>query len=293
MNPQEPTPIVPNQPPQTPAEPPVIPPVQPQPSVTGTTPVFGSQQPVASPPPTTVDPTPVNPVMTPQNPVQAMPFGSVNPPAGPLSSTPQKSKKLLFVVLAVVLVSFMIGGVVLALTSKPTKKTDTNTTQKKQTDSKDDKTNQQDGLVCKEFVPDEFEVIVNCALDKTDGFFVTYKTKSGKYNIFFKYLFAKNGKNYDSPATVERSIQSVVRFNEQNKERKWSLSLSGSFAEDTEANRKLANERTEKVKTDLIKAGIPESRFVIKDAAKATSSGLNYINIDDRYVQAIIGANCT
>jgi hypothetical protein len=223
------------------------------------------------------------------------PFVGVPAPV-PVVSPPQTSKPKVIIIAAVVGGLIMIGGIgllVMRLGSSTEKSTSQPKQQSTVTKKQETPAATAGTRTCKAFKASEFDPIINGAPEKTDGMFATFKNSSGKWTLLFKYLFSPSTLAYDSPDIVIKSIKSVSRFNDQFSQFEWQLSLRGSIASDTPEAKKIANERSQKVKQELIDAGIPADRLIIKDPRMDTVPAQNYINIDDRYVQAVISANCT
>lgn len=255
------------------------------------------QPPVAVPRPNItplVQPAPQ--VMSPQNLQQT----SVVPSAvGNMDSPqrqPKKSKAKIYIIIGIALgVLLLAVGAVLLLRPKGSKpQTGGSASIKKTVDQKTDVVPAvaTDTRPCKEFVASDYDVIINGAPEKTDGMFATYKGSSNKWTLLYKYLFVKDSLAYDSPDIASKSILSAVRFGERFKDNAWQFSLRGSIAVDTAEAKQIATKRAQKVQKDLTDAGIPADRIIIKDPRMDKVAAQNYINIDDRYVQVVISANC-
>lgn len=209
---------------------------------------------------------------------------------------PQSTNRKVFIIAAVFTGLIMVSGIgFLLMRSNAASEKTTPQPKQQSTDTNKQETPAATASTrsCKAFKASEFDPIINGAPEKTDGMFATFKNSSGKWTLLFKYLFSPNTLAYDSPDIVTKSVKSVSRFNDQFSQYEWQLSLRGSIASDTPEAIKIANERSQKVKQELIDAGIPADRLIIKDPRMDTVPAQNYINIDDRYVQAVISANCT
>ncbi len=218
-------------------------------------------------------------------------------PGLPQNQPPKKSKLWLWITLSIVGV-LAITGIVVAIvlvSSKSTpSKQDTDISRKESTkskDSKDDK-NSNDKNEKKELAKVNSKCLTSADFRKAgygymeDGHFILAKGKFSLNGIFFN----PDATQYTYENAVGSEFAKLGELYKSNSHKEFSIDLVGQTheASSTSEGSKLALERANKVKQDLIKQGIPGDKIIVSDPT-VSNYGSND-NTADRNVRIYIVA---
>ena len=196
-------------------------------------------------------------------------------------------------VLAIVIVVAIVGAAGWYVFDKQKNKDDkaaTNNTQKIK-DVAETKTTTAKALAC--LTQDDYRYMNYNKEPDTVTFDATYDASGSTFNKYESMFFKPDSTTEDVDVSA---YDDWADFATHAKDKQWKFRLSGSvFGKDakTAASQKLANDRAERVHSQLVSRGVEESRFVI-DAPRSFTDEVQDNNIPQIYrsVQILIDPTC-
>lgn len=220
--------------------------------------------------------------------------GMVTPAAAPVGQPSGGGGKqglliALGAVVAVAAIAALVVFVVLPmLKDKDTKTTPTNTTKTSTSDTAADTTS---ALACLEQQDYKWFSYDKQAPSPTVD--KTYNANGTTYNVTGNMFFKPDSTTEDSFTTI---YDDWADFAKNNENKQWKFRLEGStFGSDsgTASSKKLANDRTEKVKSELVKRGVSVDRIIVEAPHDYSDEEQDALSDIYRRVQVIIDPTCT
>lgn len=229
--------------------------------------------------------------------VPITPSPTAIPPAGsPISplNKPKNNKKIIIVIIVILLLA--ISGVAGALIlKKDTNQPDTkkgisknDSTKKDATNISNNNTNTDDSKYANCLRPKDFNSIWDLDTD--------YYNKEIEASLHSEaFFFLPDSLSYSKPESEAELLDELAKFHEKFHGKFWTLTLQGQIKDvdgsgGSEANKKFANDRADKVKQELINKGFEASEIEILepeifDASLGTDDS-------DRNVSLLIESQC-
>lgn len=185
-------------------------------------------------------------------------------PNAPQQTPPKSSGNLNLILIIIISVLVVVGGGVAAyFLLKPeskASKTNTTTTVVEDDDTETVATNKFDKCLNKS----ELKAL------QGDGEY-TLKDIDGKYYVYESFFFLPNSTEYKYPDIDNETFTRYATEFPKIASKEWKIYVRGQIKDvdgsgNTAANKKLANDRANRVKNDIIaKTGIPSSRFTLEE----------------------------
>lgn len=222
-----------------------------------TTPPTVTPDEIQSVPSSPVVPTPPVPENVTNNPLTNMPETTSN------LNVPKNNKRKKFIIIGIIVFSLLLVGSASAAAYLLNKKDQATTESSVTSLNKDIKTKDKDSNVIANCLKSEDYSAVRDKESLPEYYDETSKSTSVSETIFFK----PNSINYEY-LNENEVFDKYAEFYRLNKAKSWVFELQGQIKDvdgsgNSPANKKLANDRAQKIKTELVSRGFDVSRIII------------------------------